>query len=164
MCTHLLGCPSNWTGSKQPFPLNHLMRPLKIMFLRNSHPFVSVWNKAFPREIQHTCLLSPHQKPTTDQSTGNTKNQLGKSISFTGVAYKSMGEGSPTQVWVTAREAGGLEHTAQLAGSSTGYKGPFPGASVCVSLFRAALLIAAAWELIWFDSLYSLALFSLRKN
>ena len=54
----------------------------------------------------------PTSEPTTDLSTDNTKNQLGEPISFTGVTYRSMGEGLPTQVWVTAREAGDLEHTA----------------------------------------------------
>ena len=54
----------------------------------------------------------PTSEPTTDQSTDNIKNQLGELISFTGVTYRSMGEGLPTKVWVTAREAGDLEHTA----------------------------------------------------
>ena len=54
----------------------------------------------------------PTSEPTTDQSTDTTKIQLGELISFTGVTYRSMGEGLPTKVLVTAREAGALEHTA----------------------------------------------------
>ena len=44
----------------------------------------------------------------------------------------------PTPAWVTAHKAGNLEHTAQPAGSSTGWRVSFPGASVGLSLFQAA--------------------------
>lgn len=38
----------------------------------------SLRDKTFPGEIQHTQLISPDRKPTTDPCTSNTKVQLGQ--------------------------------------------------------------------------------------
>lgn len=50
-------------------------------------------NKTFLGETQHPHLLTPDRKPTTDQSTNTTKDQLGEPKSFIGVSYRNMGEG-----------------------------------------------------------------------
>lgn len=44
-------------------------------------------DKAFPGETQHTHLLSPDREPVTDQS------PAWRTMSFTGVIYRNMGEG-----------------------------------------------------------------------
>ena len=50
----------------------------------------------FPRETQHTCVLTPNRVLTTDQRvdqrTDTIQVHFGKPMNFTGVTYKSMGE------------------------------------------------------------------------
>ena len=47
----------------------------------------------------------------------------------------------PTLAQVTAHKAGSLEHAAQSADSSTGWRVTFPGVSVDMSLFQVAGLL-----------------------
>ena len=41
----------------------------------------------FPRETQHTCLLTTDKEPMMGQSKDTTKVQLGEPMSFIGVTY-----------------------------------------------------------------------------
>lgn len=45
------------------------------------------------RDSTNTCLLTPDQKPTTDQNTDTTKVQFYEPINITGLSYRNMCEG-----------------------------------------------------------------------
>lgn len=49
-----------------------------------------LFEKTFPEETQHTCLLTPEREPTI--RTEPTKAWLGEPMSFIGVIYRNMGE------------------------------------------------------------------------
>ena len=87
-------------------------------------------------------------------------------VSFIGVTYRSMGEGllrraettqrqpyhqSPPHLGDSLPELGNLEHTAQSAGSSIGWRMSFPSDSVGLNLFQAVpLTSASSRKLVWF--------------
>jgi hypothetical protein len=104
------------------------------------------------------CLFTLDSEPTTDQGMDSTTIQLGGPMSFIGATYRNMGEGLLTGAeitlgqphhkslpqrgwWLTRSE--NLRLTASPTDSSRGYKVPFPGCWVYLSLLQAAQLF---WE------------------
>ena len=84
-------------------------------------------------------------------------------MSFIGVTYGNIGEGSltgagvtqrqlhhqsPPPGLVTAHKAGTLEQAAQLAGSSSSWRVSFPGASGALNLFQEVWMIYASSRLL----------------
>lgn len=61
-------------------------------------------DKNIPEKTQHTHLLMPEREPTINQSVDTTKVQLGDPMSFTGITYRSMGEGLLRGVEKTLRQ------------------------------------------------------------
>lgn len=105
-----------------------------------------------PGEIKHSQLLTLDRQPTTDQSMDTTKVELGKRESFIGLLNRSRNDSktalSPrsTPAWLTAHKAENLEHIAQPAGRSTGWRRSFPGASVDLTPSRQLVWSVSAMQ------------------
>ena len=95
----------------------------------------------------------------TDQSAHTTEVQSDEPMSFIGVTRRLMDEGAvtgagttaaspePTLVWVTAHKAGNLEHGAQPAGSSTGWRVSLPGDSMVCTLSDSSAAFVVSRQL-----------------
>ena len=92
-------------------------------------------DKAFPKEMEHACLLTPDRELMTDQGTDTTQVQCGEPVSFIGVAFRNRND-SKTAAPLRATPAGNIEHTAQPTGSSTGLRVSSLGASAGLHLFQ----------------------------
>ena len=112
----------------------------------------------FSWETRHT-PIHPRQ-----EAHDTTKVQLGESMSFIGVTYKSMVKDylqeqklpkygtspKPTRAHVTAYKAGNLAHPTHPTDSSAGWRGSLPNGPVDLSLSQAALLFSASsMQLVW---------------
>lgn len=115
------------------------------------HPVISCVT-LFLRRHEQTFFHTPYQEPTTDQSTDTTRVELGEPMSFTVVTCRSRNDTqkklrpqSPPQRGWQFVKARNMEHSAQPAVSSTGWRvssgpgltwsEPFPGSSAGLRIF-----------------------------
>lgn len=75
--------------------------------------------KTFPGEIQHTGVLTPDRKPTTDKRTDKTKVQSSEPMSFIGVAFRNMDEVLLIETEITQRQLVALPRPTQHGSWST---------------------------------------------
>ena len=121
---------------------------------------------------EQTCLHTLNRDHMTNQSTNITKVQLGEPMSFIGVTYRNMGEGSCTGAEMTQRQLyhqGPPQHEWQLTNLETWstlhslqaaqqvgecpFRVTLPGSSAGFCFFQAAGLVAvfpaARFPFIW---------------
>ena len=121
--------------------------------------------KTFPRETQHTYLLTPGRVPKTDQNMDTTKVNLGEPRSLIGVTYRNMGEELHTGGEVIQRQlhhqahpsmgdsSQSWEHWSTLHSQQAGcrvylsWSKPLPGSSSGFWFCQAAGVVAP--ELVW---------------
>ena len=96
---------------------------------------------------EQTCLHTLNRDHMTNQSTNITKVQLGEPMSFIGVTYRNMGEGSCTGAEMTQRQLyhqGPPQHEWQLTNLETW--------GTLHSLQVAQLVSASSGQLVWSQS------------
>lgn len=80
----------------------------------------------------NTHIHDPDRVSTTDQNLDTTQVQLGKSVNFIGVTYKSRND---LDSCITKA------HPSMVQENSTVWRISFPGGSVGLNLFQAAQLV-----------------------